>query len=116
MTRQKETTAAGAGSGGFGSASTGTGSKKRRQRKPGKANHRRDQCAMGRDPDLDAIRARQILGLPLTGRLTEQQVRRVHRLLAVSHHPDKGGEPELMTKFNNARDALLQPEMEVIPG
>ena len=116
MTRQKETTAAGAGSGGFGSASTGTGSKKRRQRKPGKANHRRDQCPMGRDPDLDAIRARQILGLPLTGRLTEQQVRRAHRLLAVSHHPDKGGEPELMTKFNNARDALLQPEMQVIPG
>lgn len=116
MTRQKETTAAGAGSGGFGSASTGTGSKKRRQRKPGKANHRRDQCPMGRDPDLDAIRARQILGLPLTGRLTEQQVRRAHRLLAVSHHPDKGGEPELMTRFNNARDALLQPEMEVIPG
>ena len=116
MTRQKETTAAGAGSGGFGSTSTGTGSKKRRQRKPGKANHRRDQCPMGRDPDLDAIRARQILGLPLTGRLTEQQVRRAHRLLAVSHHPDKGGEPELMTRFNNARDALLQPEMEVIPG
>ena len=71
---------------------------------------------MGRDPDLDAIRARQILGLPLTGRLTEQQVRRAHRHLAVSHHPDKGGEPELMTRFNNARDALLQPEMEVIPG
>ena len=31
---------------------------------------------MGRDPDIEAIKARQSLGLPLTGRLTEQQVKR----------------------------------------
>ena len=59
---------------------------------------------MGRDPDIDAIKARQSLGLPLTGRLT------------VQHHPDKGGDPEMMTRFNNARDVLLEPEMEAIPG
>ena len=64
---------------------------------------------MGRDPDIDAIKARQSLGLPLTGRLTEQQVKRAHKLLAVKHHPDKGGDPELMTRYNNARDALLEP-------
>ena len=71
---------------------------------------------MGRDPDLEAIQARQSLGLPLSGRLTEQQVKRAHKLLAVQHHPDKGGDPEVMTRFNNARDVLLQPVMEAITG
>ena len=71
---------------------------------------------MGRDPDLEAIQARQSLGLPLTGRLTEQQVKRAHKLLAVQHHPDKVGDPEVMTRFNNARDVLLQPVMEAITG
>ena len=71
---------------------------------------------MGRDPDNEANQARQSLGLPLTGRLTEQQVKRAHKLLAVQHHPDKGGDPEVMTRFNNARDVLLQPVMEAITG
>ena len=69
---------------------------------------------MGRDPDIAATQARQSLGLPLTGRLTEQEVKRAHKLLAVKHHPDKGGDPELMTRYNNARDVLLEPEMEAI--
>ena len=69
---------------------------------------------MGRDPGLDAIQARQCLALPLTGRLTVAQVKRAHKLLAVQHHPDKGGDPELMTRFNTARDVLLEPEMELI--
>ncbi|MGB1621950.1 MAG: J domain-containing protein [Synechococcus sp.] len=87
----------------------------RRKRRPGTANHQREQCPMGRDPDLDAIVARQSLGLPLTGRLTEQQVKRAHKLLAVQHHPDRGGDPAAMTRFNQAKDALLQREMEAIP-
>jgi len=100
---------------GFGGGAGSTG-QKRSKRKPGKANHRREQCPMGRDPHIDAIKARQSLGLPLTGRLTEQQVKRAHKLLAVKHHPDKGGDPELMTRYNNARDVLLEPEMEAIVG
>ena len=84
------------------------------KRKSGKSNHKREQCPMGRDPDIDAIKARQSLGLPLSGRLTEQQVKQAHKLLAVKHHPDKGGDPELMTRYNNARDVLLEPEMEAI--
>ena len=71
---------------------------------------------MGRDPDFAAIKARQSLGLPLTGRLTEQQVKKAHKLLAVKHQLDKGGDPEMMTRFNNARDILLEPEMEAIVG
>lgn len=69
---------------------------------------------MGRDPGIEAIQARQCLQLPLTGRLTAPQVKRAHKLLAVKHHPDKGGDPALMTRFNTARDVLLQPEMEMI--
>jgi hypothetical protein len=104
----------GSGSG-FASAASGAGKRSNKgKRKPGKSNHRREQCPMGRDPDLEAIKARQALGLPLTGRLSEQQVKRAHKQLAVKHHPDKGGEPETMTRFNNARDVLLEPEMEAI--
>ena len=69
---------------------------------------------MGRDPGLEAIQARQCLGLPLTGRLTVAQVKRAHKLLAVQHHPDKGGDPEVMTRFKTARDVLLEPEMEML--
>ena len=104
-----------AGSGGFGAGADSAG-KKSSRRKPGKANHRREQCPLGRDPDINAIKARQSLGLPLTGRLKEHQVKRAHKLLAVKHHPDKGGDPELMTRYNNARDVLLEPEMEAIVG
>ena len=103
--------------GGFGSSEVNqrkrraSGSRKRR---PGTSNHQREQCPLGRDPDLEAVVARQSLGLPLTGRLTEQQVKRAHKQLAVQHHPDKGGDPEAMTRFNRAKDSLLHREMEEI--
>ena len=69
---------------------------------------------MGRDPGLEAIQARQCLGLPLTGRLTVAQVKRAHKLLAVQHHPDKGGDPEVRKRFHIVRDVLLEPEMEML--
>ena len=97
-----------------GQGSTTPKRKSSKKRKPGTSNHRRDQCPMGRDPGLEAIQARQCLGLPLTGRLTVAQVKRAHKVLAVQHHPDKGGDPEVMTRFNTARDVLLEPEMEMI--
>ena len=70
---------------------------------------------MGRDPGIDAIQARQLLELPLTGRLTEQQVKRAHKAMAVKHHPDKGGDAQTMVKYNNAKDVLLESEMAAIP-
>ena len=99
---------------GFGGQASSAKRKSNKKRKPGTSNHRRDQCPMGRDPGLEAIQARQCLGLQLTGRLTVAQVKRAHKLLAVQHHPDKGGDPSLMTRFNTARDVLLEPEMEMI--
>ena len=69
---------------------------------------------MGRDPGVEVIQASQSLALPLTGRLTVAQVKRAHKLLAVQHLPDIGGETEMMTRFNTARDVLLEPEMKTI--
>ena len=99
---------------GFGGQASSAKRKSNKKRKPGTSNHRRDQCPMGRDPGLAAIQARQCLALPLTGRLTVAQVKRAHKLLAVQHHPDKGGDPDVMTRFNTARDVLLEPEMEML--
>lgn len=104
---------------GFGSKGTADGERKRRKesggkRKPGQSNHQRERQPLGRDPEFEAICARQTLGLSLSGRLTEQAVKRAHKALAVKHHPDKGGDADLMTRLNNARDVLLQPEMEAI--
>ena len=107
-------TSSDSGAGGFGGASTERSKPSKARRKPRKSNHRREQCPLGRDPDLEAIKARQSLGLPLTGRLTVVQVKQAHKSLAVRHHPDKGGDPEVMTRFNNARDALLEPVMDSI--
>ena len=102
---------------GFGSTGSAEGPGRRRRdskRKPGQSNHQRERQPLGRDPEFEAICARQTLGLALSGRLTEQAVKRAHKALAVQHHPDKGGDPEMMTKLNNARDLLLEPEMEAI--
>ena len=111
---KKLETSSDTGSGGFGGSTTTRSKASKARRKPRKSNHRREQCPLGRDPELEAIKARQSLGLPLTGRLTAFQVKQAHKSLAVQHHPDKGGDPAMMTRFNNARDVLLEPVMESI--
>ena len=110
----KRVTSSDSGAGGFGAAATKRSKPSKARRKPRKSNHRREQCPLGRDPNIDAIKARQSLGLPLTGRLSVAQVKQVHKSLAVQHHPDKGGDPEMMTRFNHARDVLLEPAMDSI--
>ena len=110
----KRATSSDSGSGGFGGSTTTKSKASKARRKPRKSNHRREQCPLGRDPELEAIKARQSLGLPLTGRLKALQVKQAHKSLAVQYHPDKGGDPAMMTRFNNARDVLLEPVMESI--
>ena len=110
----KRATSSDSGSGGFGGSTTTRSNASKARRKPRKSNHRREQCPLGRDPELEAIKARQSLRLPLTGRLKALQVKQAHKSLAVQHHPDKGGDPAMMTRFNNARDVLLEPVMESI--
>ena len=46
--------------------------------------------------------------------VTPASLKESFRSSVLTHHPDKGGDPEMMTRFNNARDVLLEPVMESI--
>ena len=99
------------GGSGFGIGDTRGRKRSPSGKRPRHHNHCRERQPLGRDPAFEAICARQTLGLALSGRLTEQVVRRAHKTLAQEHHPDKGGDQEMMTRLNHSRDVLLQPEM-----
>ncbi|MEY4806691.1 MAG: hypothetical protein RLZZ206_1080 [Cyanobacteriota bacterium] len=83
----------------------GSGSHGRRKR--GSGLSAADRSPLGKAPDLDAIIARQRLGLPLAGRLREADVTRAWKLAAADHHPDRGGRHDTMQAVNIARDLLL---------
>jgi hypothetical protein len=83
----------------------GSGSHGRRKR--GSGLSAADRSPLGKAPDLDAIIARQRLGLPLAGRLREADVTRAWKLAAADHHPDRGGRHDTMQAVNMARDLLL---------
>jgi hypothetical protein len=77
------------------------------RRKKGSGLSAADRSPLGKAPDLDAIIARQRLGLPLAGRLREADVTRAWKLAAADHHPDRGGRHDTMQAVNMARDLLL---------
>jgi len=83
----------------------GRGSQGRRKR--GSGLSAADRSPLGKAPDLEAIIARQRLGLPLSGRLREADVTRAWKLAAADHHPDRGGRHDTMQAVNVARDLLL---------
>lgn len=83
----------------------GSGSHGRRKR--GSGLSAADRSPLGKAPDLEAIIARQRLGLPLAGRLREADVTRAWKLAAADHHPDRGGRHDTMQAVNIARDLLL---------
>jgi hypothetical protein len=66
-----------------------------------------DWGPLGKHPDLDAIVARQRLGLPLSGRLAVATVNQAWKRAAGEHHPDRGGAHHTMQAINGARDLLL---------
>ena len=84
-------------------------------RKPGGKRRRRgvsrlsagDWGPLGKHPDLEAIVARQRLGLPLSGRLGVATVNQAWKSAAGEHHPDRGGAHDTMQAINAARDHLL---------
>jgi hypothetical protein len=47
----------------------------------------------------------RILGLD--SRATHEQIREARRALSLVHHPDRGGDPEMMALINRAADELL---------
>ncbi|MGL6134970.1 MAG: J domain-containing protein [Prochlorococcaceae cyanobacterium] len=79
----------------------------RRRKRRSKGLSRADWGPLGKHPDLKAILARQRLHLPLSGRLTADQVNRVWKEAAAEHHPDRGGAHDMMQSINAARDLLL---------
>ena len=80
---------------------------KRRTSKRNPALSKADWGPLGKHPDLDAIVARQRLHLPLSGRLTVDQVQQAWKRCASEHHPDRGGTHDTMQLVNGARDLLL---------
>jgi hypothetical protein len=83
------------------------GSASHGRRKRGSGLSAADRSPLGKAPDLEAIIARQRLGLPLSGRLREADVTRAWKLAAADHHPDRGGRHDTMQAVNVARDLLL---------
>jgi hypothetical protein len=91
---------------GFGGSRAAKGGK-RRTSKRNPALSKADWGPLGKHPDLDAIVARQRLHLPLSGRLTVDQVQQAWKRCASEHHPDRGGTHDTMQLVNGARDLLL---------
>lgn len=78
-----------------------------RKRRPSARLSAADWGPLGKHPDLEAIVARQRLGLPLSGRLAVAAVNQAWKRAAGEHHPDRGGAHDTMQAINGARDLLL---------
>ena len=92
---------------GFGGGGASHNRKRKGGSKRSPALSKADWGPLGKHPDLDAIVARQRLLLPLSGRLSEQQVNQAWKRCAADHHPDRGGAHNTMQLVNGARDLLL---------
>lgn len=96
---------------GFASGPGQLGSERRRsssrKRRPAARLSAADWGPLGKHPDLEAIVARQRLGLPLSGRLAVAAVNQAWKRAAGEHHPDRGGAHDTMQAINGARDLLL---------
>ena len=53
-------------------------------------------------------RSRELLGLPLDRRLSENEIHRAYKLLAKRAHPDAGGSEEAFLRISAAHDALMK--------
>lgn len=98
--------ATGERSGGFGARGR-SAAKTYKSRKKASGLTAADRLPLGKAPDLEAMKARGFLHLPLSGRLSAQEVKVAYKKLAAQHHPDQGGEMATMQGINLARDVLL---------
>lgn len=55
---------------------------------------------------MDTHEARQILGLPPTGSLSNAEISKRHRAMMAKNHPDLGGSGHLASKVNEAKQVL----------
>ena len=56
------------------------------------------------DPNTNA---RRLLGLPLDSQLTKKAINAAWKNAAKQHHPDQGGDTDMMTRLNQAKDYLM---------
>lgn len=62
-----------------------------------------------RDHPVDEKQYREILNLPMDGKLAPAQIKTAFRRLAQKAHPDVGGSHEQFLRITEARNALLEP-------
>ena len=55
---------------------------------------------------MSLAEAKAILGLPLTGELTPEEINKAYRKKAIENHPDRGGSHEKMVEVNVAKEVL----------
>ena len=85
---------------------------KRRREKKAKAQQQRQEAAGGGSTSVrpctpEVFTALAVLGLtPAENTLAD--INRAYRALALLHHPDKGGDPELCKRINVAHDYLVE--------
>jgi hypothetical protein len=74
---------------------------------PPPGDHRR---APTHDENLQQLRAaaRGVMGFAPREPLTEKKIKDRKRMLAMQHHPDRGGTPQRMAAINDAADVLLE--------
>jgi DnaJ family protein A protein 2 len=56
----------------------------------------------------------EILGVPRGS--SEDEIKKAYRKLAMKHHPDKGGDPEMFKKISQAHEDALKPPPPQVPN
>ena len=97
------------GDGFTGAASTSSGGRRRSLASAGPVSRSWARAlSLGRDPGFDDLFTTDLV-IASYRPVDAQTVKRAHKRLAVQHHPDKGGDPEMMTRLNQARDVFCSP-------
>ena len=58
--------------------------------------------------EIDERQHREILNLPVEGKLDQHQIKKAYRQKAQKAHPDVGGSHELFLRVTQARNSLLE--------
>jgi hypothetical protein len=67
------------------------------------------RSALPKSPTAEE-RFRELLGLPLGGRLSKREIHRAYKLVAKRVHPDAGGSAEAFLRISAAHEALMKEQ------
>lgn len=62
----------------------------------------------GSKKDVDTKKFYDLLGIEKNSTLND--IKKAYRKLAIKHHPDKGGDPEIFKEISRAYEVLSDPE------